>query len=395
MLATFAIPLLAAYGFGWLQSWPAERWQREWKKPAGLALGLLALIGVILCLAWKYPLPGDRVKATITNGLVRALFAVPIFGCIALTCRTANPKLHRLLQLGLIALLWLDVFTHTPNLSPTAPCSALEPDTIRQFFKWDNQFQAGASRALESPSSYWKMVTRLAGDQQTDIYGRRLSLFADLNLLDHVAKFDGFYPLDLKEFGEVFNLVYFTTNNTARLLDFAGIAMTGNPTNAVDWIGRDTSLPMITAGQKPVFAGSASTLAAVGDAGFEPLRVVYLPLEARGRIQATNAANARIISSQFARHRLGIEMEAGAPAMVVVAQAFYHPWHAYVDGKPTPLWRANYAFQALEVPAGKHQIRLVYEDRGFLYGSIISLVSLLGCGVVWVRCARTRATGAA
>jgi uncharacterized membrane protein YfhO len=66
--------------------------------------------------------------------------------------------------------------------------------------------------------------------------------------------------------------------------------------------------------------------------------------------------------------------------MVVVAQAYYHPWHAYVDGKRAPLWRANHAFQALEVPAGKHQIRLVYEDRSFIYGCIISLGCLLGCG---------------
>jgi uncharacterized membrane protein YfhO len=81
--------------------------------------------------------------------------------------------------------------------------------------------------------------------------------------------------------------------------------------------------------------------------------------------------------------------------MVVVAQAFYHPWQAYVDGKPTPLWRANHAFQVLEVPAGKHQIRLEYEDRSFIYGSIVSLVCLVGCGVAWVRCAKPRPSGVA
>ncbi len=153
------------------------------------------------------------------------------------------------------------------------------------------------------------MVTRLAGDQEMDIYGRRLSLFADLNLLDHVAKFDGFYSLDLREFAHIFNLVYFTTNNTSPLQDFVGIAITGNPTNAVDWIGRDSFLPMITAGQKPVIADSASTVAALGDASFEPRRIVYLPLEAQGRILATNAASAQIVSSRFTRHSLAIEVE--------------------------------------------------------------------------------------
>ena len=80
--------------------------------------------------------------------------------------------------------------------------------------------------------------------------------------------------------------------------------------------------------------------------------------------------------------------------MLVVAQAFYHPWHAYVDGNATPLWRANYAFQALEVPPGKHQIRLVYEDRSFRYGAITSLLFLLGCGITWFRWCRTPTSGA-
>jgi len=50
-----------------------------------------------------------------------------------------------------------------------------------------------------------------------------------------------------------------------------------------------------------------------------------------------------------------------------------------VDGKPMPLWRANYAFQALEVPAGKTKVELVYEDRAFLFGAILSVTTLLGC----------------
>ena len=81
------------------------------------------------------------------------------------------------------------------------------------------------------------------------------------------------------------------------------------------------------------------------------------------------------------------EVEAEAPAMVVVAQAYYHPWHAYVDGKSTPLWRANYAFQALEVAVGKHHVSTglrgirIAEKRG----AIISLATLLfvGVGLFW------------
>jgi uncharacterized membrane protein YfhO len=50
-----------------------------------------------------------------------------------------------------------------------------------------------------------------------------------------------------------------------------------------------------------------------------------------------------------------------------------------VDGQPVHLWRANYAFQAVEVPAGVHEVKLVYEDRRFYAGAAISLATLAGC----------------
>ena len=177
----------------------------------------------------------------------------------------------------------------------------------------------------------------------------------------------------------MFRTMYLTTNEASRLKDFLGISHISNPTNTVDWVSRDSFLPMITAGQKPVFANDAETMNALIGDNFEPLRTVYLPLEARGRVRASDQAKARIVSSQFSPHRLEFEVEADAPAMVVVAQAFYHPWQAYVDGQPARLWRANYACQALEVPPGKHQVRLAYEDKMFRGGMLLSLTAMLAC----------------
>ena len=38
--------------------------------------------------------------------------------------------------------------------------------------------------------------------------------------------------------------------------------------------------------------------------------------------------------------------------------------------------RANHAFQAVEIPRGRHTIRLEYEDRMFRVGAIISVAAL-------------------
>ena len=64
---------------------------------------------------------------------------------------------------------------------------------------------------------------------------------------------------------------------------------------------------------------------------------------------------------------------------MIVSQSHYHWWKAYVDGKQVPLWRANHAFQAVEVPAGQHRVEIVYEDKNFLIGAIFSGLTLLIC----------------
>ncbi len=89
-----------------------------------------------------------------------------------------------------------------------------------------------------------------------------------------------------------------------------------------------------------------------------------------------------MVPVRLSAQRLEFETEATAQAMVTVAQTFYHPWRAYVDGRETPLWPANYAFQALEVPAGRHRVSVVYEDKAFLLGAVLSAVCLLGCGLL-------------
>ena len=64
--------------------------------------------------------------------------------------------------------------------------------------------------------------------------------------------------------------------------------------------------------------------------------------------------------------------------MLTIAQSYHPAWKARVDGKLQTLWRANYAYQALEIPAGTHKIDLYYRDGMFLYGSFVAIVGLFG-----------------
>lgn len=73
-------------------------------------------------------------------------------------------------------------------------------------------------------------------------------------------------------------------------------------------------------------------------------------------------------------------------AGVAVFSDMYYPhgWTAYIDGKETPIVKADYVLRALKVPAGQHKIEFKFHPETFYTGNTISLVSslllILACG---------------
>jgi uncharacterized membrane protein YfhO/ubiquinone/menaquinone biosynthesis C-methylase UbiE len=62
-------------------------------------------------------------------------------------------------------------------------------------------------------------------------------------------------------------------------------------------------------------------------------------------------------------------------AFFYLSDSFYPNWQALVDGKKTKIYRANYTFRAIEVPAGNHTIEFKYYPQDFLLGLKISLTA--------------------
>ena len=82
-----------------------------------------------------------------------------------------------------------------------------------------------------------------------------------------------------------------------------------------------------------------------------------------------------------------IDVEIDSPGYLVLSDPWYPGWTCTLDGRPTRLYRANYAFRSVAVPAGKHQIRLAFQPMSYRCGSMISsgsLAAILGLGLVTV-----------
>jgi hypothetical protein len=74
--------------------------------------------------------------------------------------------------------------------------------------------------------------------------------------------------------------------------------------------------------------------------------------------------------------RIDIDADAGANAMLVLAQQYYPDWRAYRDGQPVTTFRANYLAMAFELPPGRHHFEIVYRPWSFYVGALISLVTV-------------------
>jgi hypothetical protein len=383
LLVTFSAPLLAAFSLARLN----EHKNRKETIVVGAVLFLL-LITVTLW-ASRFPLPFSDAHAALLNGISRTVFLV-ITGAILFVLTGKFSGLAKLAPLFLILLAWLDVLTHEPVQNPTVPTNVYALNLAREKLAMDPQPELGGSRALVSPRAYMDFIQMSLADPKNNYLAKRLGYCADCNLLDTVPKVDGFFSLTMRWNNDLFSFIYGTTNDHPHLDDFMGVSQMTAPDEIFHWQPRKTFLPLVTTGQRPIFADDAQSLYALGASDFDGSKIVLLSPEARQFVTITNQTQARVLGSKFGTQSGEIRVEAAAPSLVVIAQSFYHDWSASLDGHDAPILRANHAFQALQVSAGRHEIHLIYKDRAFETGAAFSIASWLICLFGLLLCAPGR-----
>ncbi len=377
-LVAFALPLLAAFGVNSLADKPRSRAVR-FSMIAGLPI--LAAIGAIVAFAAAHPLPTDDRLALCRNAAARAGFLIVILAALVARAFESSPRLARFLGAAVLLLLWLDARMAMPLVTPAIASAALAPGMA----ELRPPPRPGEARAFIAPQAERLLATRLLPDFTQDFLGARLALWANLNLVEGLPKVNGAMTLRLSEEAEVEARLYTSpTNRFPRLEAFLGAAFASAPNNPVEWVPRAHQLPVVTAGQRPVFASGTDALAALFAPDFRPADVVYLPPAARGGVRA-GPATAQVTNVEFTAERIAAVVASPSATMLVLAQTFDPNWRARVDGQPVRLWRADFAFQAVALSAGRHQVELVYRDSAFEIGTALSLLTLVGGGWFWRR----------
>ncbi len=381
ILTLTVAPLLAAKALAQFEKQTPGCW-RSWRLPFVWGAAMLACIGVILWAAQRWPSPGNSWPDTAANGLWRALFLV--LTALALWLFVRRPLSRSWSIVLLLAVCWADVLTHEPWQNPTVDPSLFRPGLAAMKLQLNPRPNIADSRLMMSPYSARQLYYKPTQSVATNFLLDRVVFLANCNLLDGLPKVDGFFPLNLRESDKVLGLLDARTGQKLDTLeDLLSVSQTIARGEVFEWVPRTNYIPIVALGQAPVFADAPATFDAIQQGAADFRRVVYLPVEAKSTVTAMREPRARIVGKDFAPARQSIEVDTPAATMLVLGQAYYHNWQASVDGAPVPLWRANYAFQALQVPAGKHHILLIYKDKALRLGGAISLVSLLTCAGGW------------
>lgn len=90
----------------------------------------------------------------------------------------------------------------------------------------------------------------------------------------------------------------------------------------------------------------------------------------------TNTVLNSVNYSKYESQGNSISVETQKDGLLFVSDAYYSGWKAFIDGKEEKIYRADYAFRAVLVPRGIHQIKFVYNPNSFSNGLKISIISL-------------------
>lgn len=102
-------------------------------------------------------------------------------------------------------------------------------------------------------------------------------------------------------------------------------------------------------------------------------------------------STALINLTKYLPNELEFKSQSKTPQLAVFSEIYYpHGWKMFVDEKEVPYIKADYLLRAVHVPAGNHNIRMIFEPEVIEKGKWISLlcfglfIALSGFGVFWM-----------
>ena len=107
-----------------------------------------------------------------------------------------------------------------------------------------------------------------------------------------------------------------------------------------------------------------------------------------GELVASGHDNVQI--TEYRLNSITLDASLDADGFLFTSEIYYPGWKAYVDGKESKIYKADYIFRAVYLTPGSHTIVFKYEPLSFKIGLRLSLLTLLFIGALiagnaWVK----------
>jgi len=126
----------------------------------------------------------------------------------------------------------------------------------------------------------------------------------------------------------------------------------------------------------------------LSDPQFDPRQTAILDTPLSGLV-----SGAQVGAIWSSPGRLGMDVFAPGPSLLVISEIYTPGWRAFVDGRPVPILRADAVLQAIVLPAGARYVELIYLPTTFIVGAVISAVTLASVAILWWRVRRGHQPG--
>jgi hypothetical protein len=124
-----------------------------------------------------------------------------------------------------------------------------------------------------------------------------------------------------------------------------------------------------------------AAFAALHAPGFDPAATVVV--EGGEALDAATPSGAATIGlAAFSLNEIRLDVATPSDAYLVLSEVWYPGWRATVDGQPSPVLRANYAFRAVRLGPGQHQVQLTFSPASWTAGLAVSGLTALAL-IAW------------
>lgn len=138
------------------------------------------------------------------------------------------------------------------------------------------------------------------------------------------------------------------------------------------------SLPRVFAPKRAQRASPEAILKRLREKDFDPAEELLL----EGPEQSIPQSQAKIEIIRYTGDTMTLRVHAESDAFLLISTPYDPGWRAAVDGAPGMIERADYAFMAVRVPAGTHELALWHWPRGLTLALILAAIGTLYVAVL-------------